>query len=233
VQIEAAGAGFAVFEKPDSPLNRCGGLGMDGPVDREIIDFVEAFYRRQGELARVSLCPLADASLLEILKERGYRLEKFYTVLARPLPEASAPVELPEGVLIQRTTPEDAELWLNTVARGFSAPDAPDEDMLDILGPNFYADNAHTFLAYLDNVPAGGGGMYFHAGVVEFGGASTMLPYRRRGIQSALLKVRMQAARQEGCDLALVLTSPGSHSQRNLQRLGFEVVYSLAIMVSP
>jgi len=232
VQIEPAGAGMAVFEKPDSPLNRCGGLGMDTPVDAAVIEFVEDFYRKAGEPARFSLCPLADESLLEVLKERAYRLEKFYTLLARTLPEAGAALDLPEGVSIRRTTPADAELWLDTVARGFSAPDEPDEAMLDILGPNFHAANAVTFLAYQGNEPAGGAGMYIHEGVVEFGSASTLLPYRRRGIQTALLKTRMQAARREGCDLAVVLTSPGSHSQRNLQRLGFEIAYSLAIMGS-
>ncbi|HSV85037.1 MAG TPA: GNAT family N-acetyltransferase [Levilinea sp.] len=232
VKIEAAGPGFAIFEKPGSPLNRCSGLGMDGPVDAATIDFVEVFYRACHEPAHISLCPLADPSLKEMLRERGYRLEHFYTVLARHLPIAEGLAELPEGVLIRRMTPEMAELWLDTVAGGFSAPHEPDEEMLDILGSNFYAANAITFLAYIDHQPAGGGGMYLHGGVAEFGGASTLLPFRRRGVQTALLQARLQAARLEGCDTGMVLTSPGSHSQRNLQRLGFEVAYSLAIMVS-
>ncbi|MEN4040923.1 MAG: GNAT family N-acetyltransferase [Anaerolineaceae bacterium] len=232
VKIEAAGPGFAIYEKPASPLNRCSGLGMDGPVDAATIDFVEAFYQSCGEPAHISLCPLADPSLKEMLGERGYRLEQFYTVLARALPDKGMPVEQPEGLLIQRTTPEMAELWLDTVAGGFSAPHEPDEEMLDILGSNFYAPDAITFLAMIDQKPAGGGGMYLHHGVAEFGSASTRLPFRRRGVQTALLQARLQAARQEGCDFAMVLTTPGSHSQLNLQCLGFEVAYSLAIMVS-
>jgi GNAT superfamily N-acetyltransferase len=233
VQIEQVGSGFAIFEKPDSPINRCGGLGFDGPVSLADIEAVEAFYKSHHEAARISLCPLADPSLLEILKARRYCLDKYYTVLVRALPEPCAPVEVPPGILIRRTSPELAGVWLDTVARGFSAPDEPDQALYDILSPNFYAANAVTFLAYSGNEPAGGGGMYLHANTVEFGSASTLLAYRRRGIQTALLQVRMQTARQEGCDLGIVLASPGSHSQRSIQRLGFEVVYSLAVMVSP
>jgi hypothetical protein len=41
----------------------------------------------------------------------------------------------------------------------------------------------------------------------------------------------MQAARLAGCDLGMVITSPGSHSQRNVERLGFQVAYTKAVMV--
>ena len=41
----------------------------------------------------------------------------------------------------------------------------------------------------------------------------------------------MEAARQEGCDRAMTLTTPGSYSQRNLQRLGFWLAYTKVVMV--
>jgi len=62
-------------------------------------------------------------------------------------------------------------------------------------------------------------------------GAATLPAYRRRGVQSALLASRLALARELGCDLAVVTTQPGSKSQGNVQRLGFELAYSRAILV--
>jgi GNAT superfamily N-acetyltransferase len=232
VQIEPVGGGYAVFEKPGSPLNRCTGLGFEGSVVLADIDKVEQFYNQFDAPSRISLCPLADPSLFDILKERGYNLDQFFMVLARSLPVNETPVETPPGIQIRQVAPDFSALWLGTVARGFSAPQEPDAGTYDILAPNLYAGNAVSYLAYVDGQPAGGGGMYLHAGVAEFGGASTLPTYRGRGVHTALLEVRVQAAHQMSCDLGLVLTSPGSHSQRNVQRLGFEVAYTKVVMVS-
>jgi GNAT superfamily N-acetyltransferase len=231
VQVKRAGSSFAIFEKPGSPLNRCTGLGFDESVSEHDVEQVEQFYHQQQAPSRISLCPLADPALLEILQKRSYQLEQFYSVLVRTLPDANAPIELPSSISIQRAETETADLWLETVAHGFSAPEAPDVDTYEILAPNFYAVNAIPYLAYVEGQPAGGAGMYLHEGVAEFGGASTLPAFRRRGVQTALLEVRMQAARQAGCDLGMVITSPGSNSQRNVERLGFQVAYTKTVMV--
>jgi len=42
---------------------------------------------------------------------------------------------------------------------------------------------------------------------------------------------QLAAAREQGCDLALTITSPGSDSQRNMERMGFRLAYTKAILV--
>lgn len=66
-------------------------------------------------------------------------------------------------------------------------------------------------------------------GVVELGGASTLPEFRQRGGQTALLTARLAAAKALGCDLAIVLTAPGSTSQRNIVQSGFYLAYTRAI----
>ena len=73
--------------------------------------------------------------------------------------------------------------------------------------------------------------MYIHEGVAEFGGASTRPAFRQRGVQTALLHARMDAAREAGCDLALVVTAPGEDSQRNVERAGFRLAYTKVVVV--
>ena len=85
---------------------------------------------------------------------------------------------------------------------------------------------AFFFLAEVDGVPAGGGMMSIHQGVASLGGTGTLREFRNRGVQRALLLARLAVAVENGCDLAMVATQPGSGSQRNVERQGFRVVYT-------
>jgi hypothetical protein len=54
--------------------------------------------------------------------------------------------------------------------------------------------------------------------------------FRRRGVQASLLATRLASA-AAGRDFAVVTTGPGSKSQQNVQRLGFQLLYARAILV--
>jgi ribosomal protein S18 acetylase RimI-like enzyme len=68
-------------------------------------------------------------------------------------------------------------------------------------------------------------------GIAQFTGAATKPAHRRRGIQTALLAARLADAAAAGCDLAVITTSPGTKSQQNAQRQGFDLLYTRAILV--
>ena len=53
---------------------------------------------------------------------------------------------------------------------------------------------------------------------------------RRRGVQTSLLSARLADAGAAGCDIAVVTTQPGSKSQQNVQRQGFDLLYTRAIL---
>jgi GNAT superfamily N-acetyltransferase len=61
-------------------------------------------------------------------------------------------------------------------------------------------------------------------------GAGTLPAERRRGVQAALLQARLADAAARGCDLAIITVQPVS--QRNVQRHGFELLYTRAILVN-
>ena len=62
-------------------------------------------------------------------------------------------------------------------------------------------------------------------------GAATAPAHRRRGVQTALLSARLADAAAAGCDIAVVTTQPGSKSQQNVQRRGFDLLYTRAVLV--
>jgi ribosomal protein S18 acetylase RimI-like enzyme len=68
-------------------------------------------------------------------------------------------------------------------------------------------------------------------GLAQLCGAATLPAFRRRGVQSQLLRRRLADACLEGCELALMITQPGSRSQQNGYRQGFLLLYSRALLV--
>lgn len=230
VAVEPVAGGYLVFAGRAYPVNRAKALGLSGPVIDADLEAVEQFYRQRGLPPRLDLCPLADPTLVNLLRQRGYGLEGWQQVLARPLARDEAwPV--PETVRVEEAGPDDRDRWLRTVARGFSAEEEPPATMVDILAPNFDSAIATCFLAWLDGQPAGGGALVVREGVAELCSASTRPAFRQRGVQTALIYARLAAARRAACDLAMTLTSPGSPSQRNVERAGFRLIYTKAIMV--
>jgi len=67
--------------------------------------------------------------------------------------------------------------------------------------------------------------------VAQFGGAATLPAFRRRGVQTALLRARLAVAERAGCDIAVVVTQPASKSQQNVQREGFSLLYARQLLV--
>jgi GNAT superfamily N-acetyltransferase len=229
IAVESVAGGYLVFAGAGLPLNRAKALGLGQTVSDKDLDFVEEFFRSRGAAARVELCPLADASLGQLLKERGYRFEQFYSALVRPLSEKIAEPGASE-VRVCRVSEEDKEVWLDTVARGFSEHDTRTAEMVRLIESTFHSASAQCYLAWAGDQPAGGGAVLFHEGIAKLCSASTRVAFRKRGVQTALLNARLRAAQEAGCDLAHVLTAPGSASQRNVERSGFSLAYTKVVL---
>jgi N-acetylglutamate synthase-like GNAT family acetyltransferase len=94
------------------------------------------------------------------------------------------------------------------------------------------AAGATPYLALRDGAVAGGASVRLaEDGVAQFTGAATLPAHRRCGVQTALLAARAADAAAAGCDIAVVTTQPGSRSQHNVQRRGFDLLYTRAILV--
>jgi GNAT superfamily N-acetyltransferase len=227
--------GYAVCSGDGLPVNRATGLGMSGPVTQSDLDLVAQFFRGRGMASRIDLCPLADRSLLDLLRTGGYHLEGFLSVLFRSIRDSAAADAslacISPDVQVRPVGPQDRDLWLHTVAQGFSGREDPPQEVLDVLAPNFDSQIAACFLASIGGEPVGGAAMVTHQGVAELCSDSTRPAFRHRGVQTALLRARLAAAREAGCDLAMALTTPGTVSQHNMERVGLRLAYTRVEMV--
>jgi GNAT superfamily N-acetyltransferase len=225
------GGGYAVYAGGSSPLTQAIGLGMSGPVAATELDRLERFYWERDVAAHIEVCPLADPTLHSLLAERGYRVEEFSNVLARPLSHDMPQASTQSGVQVRVPTPDEAELWARTVIEGVAPDDADRLSLLPEFLSFFHMPSATCFLASLDDQPAGGGVVSVDRGVAALFAAGTRPQFRNRGVQTALLQTRLHFAADVGCDQAMVITLPGSTSQRNAERQGFRVMYTRSKMV--
>ncbi len=233
--------GLAVYAGPASPVNKLIGLGFDGPLDLTSLAEVEREWRDRDEPVRIELSILADATVGRTLSERGYRLHGFENVLGLSLARTPRAAAAP-GAGIETLTDGDARLWaeiaatafLNLDGTGSVADDALSREQLERQILEFSeVPGLRRYLARIDGEVVGEAALRLDddSGLAQFAGAGTLPAFRGRGVQKALVQHRLDDARAAGYNLAVVTTAPGTRSEDNVMRRGFELLYTRAILV--
>lgn len=222
--MECGGA-IAAFDGVDSPCTQTFCLGIFEELSHATLDKIECFFQMRGAPVLHEVSPFAGSAALGMLCEHGYRPVELSSVLYRPV----TPPEGPEqpAIAVRVASGQETAVWNRINARGW-AHDHPElADLLLKLGA-VTAAREHTvcFLAEIDGEPGAAGALCIHEGVALFAGAATVPELRRRGLQMALLRERMRCAFEHECDLAMMVALPGSDSQRNAERRGFQIAYT-------
>jgi GNAT superfamily N-acetyltransferase len=228
----------ASFAGEGSPYNKVAGLGFGGVPDASSLDEIERAFAACGAPVQVELAHLADPAIAALLSARGYQLESFENVLGRALADDLERV-MPPGIEVRLTGEQESETWLDVVAEGSVHPDTQGVPWHEefsreaIIGAE--RDSAVAgdvrYAALRDGVIARGATMRIAEGIAQLTGAATVPAHRRRGVQTALLSARLADAAAAGCDIAVITTQPGSKSQQNAQRQGFDLLYARAVLV--
>jgi hypothetical protein len=222
--IECAGA-YAVFDGVDSPLTQSFGLGIFEELSPASLDVIEHFFLDRAAPVHHEVSPFAGIAALDLLCKRNYRPIEISNVLYSSVEQPTG--ECPGPITVRVIGPEEAHLWTDVSARGWAHEHPELLDFLLQLGAISAArQQSLCFLAEVDGEPGAAGVLCLHEKVALFGGASTVPGLRRRGLQTALLLERMRYAFDHGCDLAMMVALPGSDSQRNAERKGFQIAYT-------
>jgi len=222
--MECAGA-YAVFDGIESPVTQTFGLAIFEELSPPSLDVIERFFLDRGAPVLHEVSPFAGIAALGMLCTRNYRPIEISNVLCRPVERPTT--EEQSAVSVRVIAPEEAQLWSNISARGWSHEHPELRDFLLDLGAISAArQESLCFLAEHDGKPGAAGVLCIHDGVALFGGSATVPELRRRGLQAALVRKRMHYAFDHGCDLAVMVAQPGSDSQRNAERKGFRIAYT-------
>jgi GNAT superfamily N-acetyltransferase len=235
--VRSIGGGVAVYVRPESPMNKCIGIGLDAPPDETSLAEVEDVLAARGQPVRVELTTLAVAEAGAILTARHYRLLGFENVLARP--RSTVPIDRPPGVRVEKATTDGVAAWRAAMIDAAACPDDTGavvdhfsrDVIVAVVGDFLQVHDHERFVAFFDGSLAGVASMFVRDGVALLGGSATLPRFRRRGVQSALIAARLARAYAQGADLAVVTTAPGSQSQANLMKHGFALAYARAILV--
>ena len=226
-------------------MNVAAGLAMEAPIGEAELAQVEDFYTRRGAPPVLATCAFADPTLFRPAGQKGLAGDRVRERAgagidwAVSLPQtgvagdpsaagaarAVAPAP-PPAVKVRVCAGAQRDLWGHMAALGFSdeaEPRPAQEEFGSIMAARA---DAILVLAWVDGKPAGTGALVIDDRVGWLSGDSTLPQYRRRGIQQAIQRHRLQLAHEAGCTLAVTESAPGSGSQRNMERLGFRVIYT-------
>lgn len=224
--------GHMIFAGLGSPIGRATGAGLDRAFTPGDLDRLEEFYRAHKAPAQVDLCPMHEPTVFELFKERGYAIAELNNVLFRSLDSQEKLPPPPAGCEIRPSQLSEAETAGAIVESAFF-PDGAPEAYRGLIAPFYQMERALAFVASVDGkvVACGTGLVIPEHRVFALCGAGTLTKFRGRGLQTALLRARMAAAVQAGCEYAVVVTNGGTTSQRNAERLGFSVAYSKVTVI--
>lgn len=221
--IDVGGA-YAMFDGVGSPLTQTFGLGIFEDATDAQLGQLEGFFKSRGADVFHEVSPLADQSILGVLAERGYRPIELTSVMFRPILDSA---QRHPSIRTRIVEEDEADLWAETAAAGWETEfEGLAEFMLAFGKVAARTSYGYPFIAELDGRPVAAGGLTIFEDICLLAGASTIPEARNRGAQSALLSARLAFAASRNCTLAMMCASPGSQSQKNAQRNGFNIAYT-------
>jgi hypothetical protein len=214
----------AVFDGPESPMTQTFGLGVACEASVEQLAELEAFFFERGADVMHEVSPLGGIATTALLVARGYQPIELSTVLVQELGEVAPPTS--PALRARVMTPDDRAAWIDASLAGWS----DDPAVAAIIRPIAETASANAamthFLVERDGQIIATASMGIHDGTALLAGASTIPAGRGVGAQASILAARLAEAKRCGCDIAMMVASPGSTSQRNAERRGFRVAYS-------
>ena len=196
--VVPVGRGAAIYAGPGSPTNKMIGIGFGEAVDAAVLDDVEARFAARDAPLQAEVSVLAEPAVHAQLAARGYRLSGFEHVLGHPLGAAIA--AMPEGVNITPRAPREVRALGDMLVEAFASPDVggvggdaipPSAEIRRWFDITMSADGFRGYVARVDGAIAGGGSLRLDGDIAQFSGAGTLPRFRRRGVQTALLRARL------------------------------------------
>ena len=219
-------AGIMANDPSGGFWSRTIGIGIDRPISTDFLEAIDSLYLANGGKSNLlQISPIAQPINWEDLVEAaGYTRGRTWVKLLRELNDLP---EVESSLTVRELGVEDAPLYGKTYWAGFGMTHPVFEKWMN---GHLGREDWRHFGAFDGKTMVGVGAMYLRGDVACLSGASTLESYRGRGAQSALMVARLAAAAEMELSWASTETASETddspnHSLRNMQRLGFEVVY--------
>jgi hypothetical protein len=236
-RIVELGGGVAVLAERDAPSNKMIGIGFSGPLEEHVLADVEQYFAARGTRLQAEVSTLADPAVHRQLVARGYVPSGFENVLGHRLSGVAPPAP---DVTVEALSPSELPVLADVLAEGFANPDVggvggdtipPASEIRRWFDVTMHVPGFRGYVARIGGAVVGGAALRLDDGIAQFSGAATLPRFRRRGVQTVLLRARLADAAQAGCTIGVVVTQPASKSQQNVQREGFSLLYARQLLI--
>lgn len=229
-------SGFLVITGARRYVNRAVGVTLD-ELSPDDVDTIVHHYTDADLPAAVQMSSWAPVTTVSALSAAGFAPAWSRSMLAAdlrdpitpslsalPAPSASHGLEIVKVGADTTRAAQAADVMVDET-RG-TGDDRTTSD--EFMAADLHAPGTTQFLALVDGQPVGCASLW----VVDadgvrtgwLGAAATIPSARGRGVQTALVRHRLQLAADAGCDLAGATASVGSTSSRVLRRCGLALV---------
>jgi GNAT superfamily N-acetyltransferase len=229
VEIQQFGnaTAFSVKSIPGPSFNTVKGL-KDG--DEKYVDSIVDFYKSREIPARFELTPAhASPELLTYLNKVGFYQSDFHASLYTPLIKEIETID--PKISIRMLEKNEFDTFAEIYTKGFQMPAFLQSGIAQNNEILYDLENWTFYLASVENKPAGIGVLFIKDDRANLAAAATLPEFRNKGIQSALIKERMNQAKLQNCRLAVGQARFGSVSQNNMERAGLKIAYTKAIWI--
>jgi len=213
------------------PLREHPILNRAMPADAQVdLDAVESFFAAAGTSFVVTVAP-AVVELERDLEARGYRRAEGWTKFLRDM---APPPAVESSAAVTAIGAEVAPAFARVLVEGFGGPPQGADVWKRVPGVRGW----HCFVAWEGDEPAAAAALFVDGDVGWLGAAATHPAFRRRGAQNALLRARIERARELALRRLTVETGAPVEgrqggSYRNILRAGFREAYVRANWLSP
>lgn len=229
VDIQSFGnaTAFSVKNIPGPSFNKVKGL-KDG--DENAITHILDYYKEREIPVRFELTPAhASPNLLTYLSEAGFYQSDFHTTLYAPLSNVIEPIN--SKISVRPLKRYEFELFADIYVKGFQMPTFLKSGIAENNEVLYDNDQWHFYLASMDDEPVGIGVLFIKEGIAMLAAAATIPSLRNHGVQSALIRERLNQARRLKSKLVVGQAKFASISQNNMERAGMHIAYTKAIWI--
>ena len=217
---------IAGFTYPGAWTSRVFGLGARKPVTPLLMKEIMNFYRGRQNKIRIYASPYAHPTLWPSLREFGFSVVDWESVLiwdlSKPLPPPPATNHTLQP-LSPDATHDEKEAFARANILGFH--DTPSQRAVDLTLKVLEHPRTEFIGSWKGQECIATAGIeYFKDSATLITGA--VLPeYRKQGIQTAMIHHRLRMTQESGSTYAAIASSSGDPSERNATKLGAVMGY--------
>ena len=203
-------------------------LGLSSKDSSYLGDILRMFQEDQLDFRFEIIPGNLDEELAASLNKLGFVQTGFSTALyGIPRQVAQLP---PSNITVQPVVPSQIDLFIDLYQDSFEYHRLVEKEKQVVKNWIETASPAlDCYLAYVDNIPAGIGILFFNGKMALLADAAVLPRYRSGGCHTALIQLRIERALERNCTLLTSFPAFGSSSHRNLERAGLRIAYTKTI----